>query len=124
MKPARHLNLAYLEEYQIWQSGSAPPRSGLWAYAGSQGGIGLAAVFSKLFFPDFVEVRGCVILAEHYEATNFQRWWRELDGKRSALERTLNHTHLYDLFDDNDVSSSDGASLQVYEYVASTLRES
>lgn len=62
-------------------------------------GAAAAIAFAGLFWPRFVEVRGCVLLAEHFDAASFERWWEQLDGDRPAIEATINHLHLWDVFD-------------------------
>lgn len=71
----------------------------VWDYLGSQpGGLTIALAFAHLFWPEFVEVRGCVLLARAYEQDAFERWWHELSGERCRIEQVVNHVHLYDVF--------------------------
>lgn len=74
----------------------------VWDYLGSQpGGLTTALALAHLFWPEFVEVRGCVLLSRSYEQEAFDRWWQELSGDRRRIERVLNHVHLYDVFTDD-----------------------
>ncbi|WP_395502335.1 hypothetical protein [Ectopseudomonas mendocina] len=65
-----------------------------------------ALIFSKLLFPDFVEVDGCVVLKSKFDMNNFLIWMAKMDGVTSSVERILNHTHMYDIFGgcEDDVS--------------------
>ena len=71
-------------------------------YLGEEGGPTLALAFAALFWPTFVEVRGCVLLSDRYEDRNFEEWWQELAGDCRAIEAVANHLHLWDVFDPDD----------------------
>ena len=81
-----------------WRAGFGDT-PGLFDYLGEQGGATLAVAFAALFWPRFVEERGCVLLAEQYDAERFQEWWTQLDGECRAIEATINHLHLWDVID-------------------------
>jgi len=83
----------YKQENEHWI-----PDFDLWSYLNLRADIDLAAAFSKLFWPDFVEIDGCVLLALHYERDNFEHWKEHFDGNRSATEAMINHVHIHDLF--------------------------
>lgn len=53
---------------------------------------------ADLFFPQFVEYRGCVLVPWNAEPSNVDRWLSECDGDVRAVESVLNHLHLWDLF--------------------------
>lgn len=82
-----------------WRAGfgDAPDTLDFLRYHGS---ATLAVVFTALFWPRFVEVRGCVLFAEFFDEARFEQWWQQLDGDCSAIESTVNHLHLWDAFDD------------------------
>lgn len=63
-----------------------------------RGDFQLAADFSKLFWPDFVEVDGYVLLAEQFEEADVAQWRQQFGDDRKAVESMVNHVHLYDLF--------------------------
>jgi hypothetical protein len=52
------------------------------------------AAYASLFWPDFVEVRGCVLLAERYYEEAFLDTWEHLRGDRKRIELLLNHLHV------------------------------
>jgi hypothetical protein len=80
----------------------------------------LAAAFSDLFWPTFVEFRGCVLLQHRYEPVNFERWWEATGGDARQVESVLNHTHIWDLFEGNEVA--DEAEALFAETLAKTWR--
>ena len=57
----------------------------------------LAFAFGRLFWPEFVEIEGCILLAAKYDSENFRRWFDHFGGDRSSTEAMINHLHLYDL---------------------------
>lgn len=72
-----------------------------WDSLASQGHpVGLALGYAKVFWPDFVEVEGFVLVAEHYTDDYFNRILEEVGA--AELEATINTTYLRDLFGDGD----------------------
>lgn len=53
----------------------------------------------RIFFPDFVVVENGVFLERNYNGDAFLSWLEIFGGDLHAVERMINHTHLYDLFD-------------------------
>ncbi len=79
----------------------------------------LAYGFSSLFWPDFVEVEGALILAEEYTEEGFQTWYRHFHGDLTAIEKMMNHVHLEDLF--MNAPADDDLGEQVWDTVLSVL---
>lgn len=94
----------------------APPH--IWAYLSHHSTPGLAALFGKLFRPDFVEVEGCILLAENYRPGEYAAWAQQFDHDRGRIERMINHTHVYDLF---ATRAGDYTHPDVWEYLGRTL---
>src|SRR5690242_1190213 len=90
-----------------------------WDYLNLRGDADLAAAFSKLFWPDFVEVEGCVLLARHYNPENFEHWMQNLEGNRRAVESQVNHTHIADLFLNNHPASD--FPRELWDYLGTIL---
>lgn len=116
---SRSLELADLPGIARWLSGGT--RS-VWDLLGAKGGAELAVAFSSLFWPEFVEVEDCVLLRERYSPSQFQDWWKELDGDRSRIEGMVNHVHLWDLFDLDDEGLPDEAVQDLAQVLVSTWR--
>ncbi|THF67964.1 hypothetical protein E7T06_18610 [Deinococcus sp. Arct2-2] len=85
-------------------------------YLNKKGNRDLAVAFASLFWPQFIEVDGCILRAENYDPVSFQNWMKSTEGNRSQVESVLNHLHVYDLFQD-DLEHP----LEVYEYLAQIL---
>lgn len=95
-----------------------PSAASVWGQLGSNYDIEQASLFANLFCPAFVGVQGCVLLEAKFETSAFHRWWQELHGDIAAIERMVNHTHLYDLFPRAD---DEELALLRYEHVAQSL---
>ena len=84
----------------------------------------LVAPFSSLFWPRFVEHRGCVLLVERFDPQNFERWWEELDGDHARVERVINHVHLWDLFVNDESDLADESLSELAAVLSYTWRAS
>ena len=60
--------------------------------------INAALSFSKLFFPDFIEENGCIVLSFLYNKENFNEWFDEFNGNKSEIEKMCNLYELKDFF--------------------------
>lgn len=74
----------------------------VWSFLAAQGGAELAVAFAALYWPEFVEVKGCVLLRERYDPRNFKGWWEQLGGDPTRIESVINHVHLWDLFEPDE----------------------
>ena len=64
-----------------------------------EGNIRLTIAYSFLFWPEFIEYDGCVILKNHFSIENFENWkTAEYVENYAQIESVLNHIHLLDLF--------------------------
>lgn len=59
--------------------------------------VGRVAAVMALLAPPFVEYRGSVLLGFRHSPSNVDHWCERL-GDASAVERMVNHTHLWGLF--------------------------
>ncbi|MEU9011372.1 hypothetical protein AB0D12_16635 [Streptomyces sp. NPDC048479] len=69
--------------------------------------MGLAewVAVSHVFFPQFVEVEGCVLWDRVYDPDNFRIWREELKGDVSSIEATLNQFRLWQYIEIDDDES-------------------
>lgn len=65
--------------------------------------LNAAIAFAKLYFPDFIEDRNCVILSIRYDVNVFEQWYYELKGNTSEVEKMCNLYELKDFFHINSV---------------------
>ncbi len=98
--------------------GEAPRPLTFWDFLGVRGNFELAAAFSTLFWPELVEVNGCVLLKEQLSRTDLTEWTEKLEGDRAGIEAMVNHVHMYDLFPNVELNVSD----RVLLHLAQTLR--
>jgi len=111
------LDTSLLPVFQIYRSEELD--LGIWNYLGMRADIDLAAAFTRLFWPDLIEVDGCVILRENYSPDNFAEWMEHFEGDRGEVESMLNHVHMYDLF--LNAPQNVKYPEQLYEYMAKVL---
>jgi hypothetical protein len=104
----------YKKENEAWI-----PDFDMWSYLNLRGDFDLAAAFTKLFWPDFVEVDGCVLLQRSYSPATFAQWMEKLGGDRREVESVMNHVHISDLFlnPSRDVEYSEA----LFEFLAHAL---
>ena len=89
------MDLSKLPQLEGWIAGEvADPRAFLLANVT----VGEAAALSLLFWPSFTEYRDCVFLDFLFDRPGVERWLDELNGDRSAVEKVVNHVHLWDVF--------------------------
>ncbi len=66
-----------------------------------------AILFSRLYFPEFIEHKKCIILKERYDKEIFEQWFDEFDGDISKIERMSNLYEVKDLFHINNDNISE-----------------
>ncbi|MGH7624992.1 MAG: hypothetical protein ACREOJ_06725 [Gemmatimonadaceae bacterium] len=88
-------------------------------YIESRGSLELAVAFAKLYWPDLVEYRDCILRADGFSADLFETWWQRTDGNRTEIECVLNMLHV------REVVPSDTALLpdSVIRYLGRTIAE-
>jgi len=114
-KSSVQLDTSLLPQYQEFLVDN--PGLELWSYLGVVGSYELAAAFSKLFWPDFVEVEGCVVLAEHFYEGAIKGV--KLPQERQQFEMSINHVHVWDLFSNDPGRAS--VNIELDEYLAKIL---
>lgn len=53
----------------------------------------------KLVFPEFIVVDKCVFLKHKFHLDNYKEWKNNFSNQHKEIEKMINHTHLYDIFD-------------------------
>lgn len=63
--------------------------------------INAAIALSKLYFPDFIEKEGCIILSFLYNEITFNQWYEKYSGDIKAVESMCNSYDVMDYFTNN-----------------------
>ena len=113
--------LSMLPKFDLWRQdfGGTPT---LWDYASQEGGMTLAIAFASVFWPKLIEVDGCVLLAERYDPETFRQWRDKLGDERGAIERVINHVHVWDLFNSESHEVPDEQVRALATTIADTWR--
>ncbi len=69
-----------------------------------------ALAFSKLYFPDFVEINGCLILEFRFNPLVFEQWFTKYEGDVLKTEFMCNY---YDLADFFHINSGDESNFEL-----------
>ena len=96
MKTLLDINLSVLNEFDDWKNSN--PDWNIGDYLHLNYNLNSAISFSKLFFPDFIEKEGCVILNFRYDEDIFWQWHRHFDGSIKDIEYKCNFYEVMDFF--------------------------
>lgn len=77
----------------------------------------VAVAFARLFAPEFVNHRGCVIRLDGFDENIFEKWWSTSGGDHRAIELAMNLIHIPDLIP-SDKSDLDD---RVIDYLGETI---
>jgi hypothetical protein len=69
-----------------------------WKWLNIVSDMSMAAAYGKLFWPDLIERDGGIFLRECFTEDSYREWRQQLGGDVKAIERVMNHVHVYDLF--------------------------
>lgn len=78
--------------------------------------LNTALAFSKLYFPDFIEIEGCAILGFRFDEEVFYKWKEKYLNDNSEIERACNSYEVRDYFQNNN-----GIFLTVEDYDKSII---
>lgn len=91
-----------------WQADDMEPQT----WVEETGTAALALAYSTILWPDFVENRSGVFLERAYNEAYVDAWFDKLGGDVSAVEATVNHLHLSDIFEtDSDLEPTIAGAL-------------
>jgi hypothetical protein len=85
--------IAGLDEFCRTEPDGSP-----WKWLNIVSDMSVAAAFAKLFWPDLIERDGGIFLRECFTEDAYLEWKRQLRDDVRAIERVMNHVHVYDLF--------------------------
>lgn len=104
-----------LDEFVRWGERWTTPL-GEWNYLHQHVSVTSATLFARLMFPEFIEVRGCVIVREVYNPETFEQWWRRSNCDPRTVEHNVNRLTLWDWWE------PDGAQEEAaLEFVATRI---
>ncbi|MEU1374207.1 hypothetical protein ABZ442_11120 [Streptomyces triculaminicus] len=66
------------------------------------GDLAVLVAFSRILWPRFVEVEGCVLWDRVYEESNFNLWRESLSGDISRIEATLNQVRIWQIVESDE----------------------
>ena len=87
------LNEEQLTDFQYWKKANGSKFS-LWDYLFGVSNLETAIVFTKLFWPDFVEYDNGIFLKESFSLKIYEEWKIQLKNDIVAIEKVMNHKHL------------------------------
>jgi hypothetical protein len=111
MKTLIDIDKTILNDYLLWENGNKNNWD-ITSYLNEFYDINAALAFSKLFFPDFIEKKDCIILGFRYDEKIFKQWYDNFNGDISSVERYCN---LYDVADYFHINSPQYASDELYQ---------
>lgn len=119
------LDKSLLPFYQEWKTNQDPePRAeGVLDYLYFESDHEMAAAFSKLFWPDFVEVEGCVFLAERFPKLSMsaEEFSRKMQENPRSIEFTVNYLNIPYIFFNDGRNNLEFFSPELFVYMAQVL---
>lgn len=103
-----------LPQLKEWNNGKGIEPDDWIAYIGE---IEHAIGFSTIFWPEFVLFSDCIFIGDMDEYT-FNKWYKHCKNDEKALECTVNHRHVADLF-----STGKETSKEQIKYIGYIIRE-
>lgn len=82
--------------------------------------LGMWLAFSHMMNPEFVEVRGCVLLKRSYGPANFEDWYEHLNGDVQRIEAVLNRFVVGYAIDCGDTPEDEEALADIAQAVATS----
>jgi len=107
------INLNLLKEYNDIKKLN-PDNWDIASYLNLKYDMNAAIAFSKLYFPDFIEKDGCIILGFLYDKTTFNEWYERFNGDTTAIESMCNS---YDVMDYFGLNRSQDESPDLYNQI-------
>jgi hypothetical protein len=111
MKSLINFDKNILKEYALWEN-TNKENWNITSYLNQFYDVNAALAFSKLYFPDFIEERGCIILGFRYNQDVFNQWYEEFKGEAASVERYCN---LYEVADYFHINASEYGSEEIYK---------
>lgn len=91
-------------------------------YLKFHGDLALVIALSRLFWPSFVEVEGCVLWDRGFEEQNFSQWYAHFSGDTTRVEEMLNQFRVWQLVESDDVEEDREALDAVASRISSSWK--
>ena len=75
--------------------------------------------YAELFWPEFHEYDGCVFVGSIPDIENYENWLKQTKGNKQSVEAVINHVHITDLFQAEQLSPSEAQ----IKYLGNKLKE-
>ncbi|RYY84392.1 MAG: hypothetical protein EOO15_19485 [Chitinophagaceae bacterium] len=121
MKTLLDLDLNSIAQYEKWESANKNNWD-ITSYLNKNYDMNAAVAFSKLFFPDFLEIDGCVLLAFRYVENTYKQWKSKFGDDLSTIERHCNLYDVQDYFHINTDIRADSQFLSSVEQFSKALK--
>ena len=122
------LDESLLPDYQKWRVEESSSTRGFWDYLSPNANHEIAAAFSKLFWPEFIEVEGLILLAEMYPKLGMtaEEFKQTLVTNPGSIEYTVNHLDIPYMYQGFGWATVDGelthcVPTQLYDYLARSI---
>lgn len=123
MKTLLNVDKNVLTKYKDWESNNKNKGYDIDSYLDFYYEMNAAIAFSKLYFPDFVEKEGCIILGFRYNEQVFKQWFKKFDGDIKKTEYMCNFYDIQDYFLNNEVEyESDELYFKAIDELAKALK--
>lgn len=100
------LNKEQLLNFQQWKKVNGDNFS-FWDYLFGVSNVEIAIIFTKLFWPDFVEHEGGIFLSEAFNIQIYEQWKAQMGNDITSIERVINHQHIDDILPGADKVGTD-----------------
>ncbi|WP_346354352.1 hypothetical protein [Azotosporobacter soli] len=80
-----------------------------WSYVNLKADLQTALGFAKFYWPEIVEVDGCIILKDKFSKEMYDSWKEDCKGEKTCIEKTMN---LYQLRDFFHINTQDDGNLE------------
>ena len=91
-----NLDTTVLKEYNAFAE--ANTNWNMHSYVNMKYDINAAIAFGKFYFPEFIEIKNCIILKERFNNSIFEEWYNEFVGDVSKIEKMCNLYEVGDFF--------------------------
>ncbi|MGI5186854.1 hypothetical protein ACQEVI_01765 [Promicromonospora sp. CA-289599] len=89
-------------------------------YVNYNGDLAILLALSRIFWPRFIEVDGCVLWDRVFEESNFRQWKVSLSGNNQKIEATLNQLRVWAIVESEDTEEERRVLDAVAERISST----